>query len=36
MKDTTIFIPIFPEGDKSPKQLRNSGELLMKAGKDSR
>jgi hypothetical protein len=32
MKSTTIFIHIFPDGDKSKKQVRNTGELPMKAG----
>ena len=32
MKSKTIFIPIFPDGDKSKKQVRNTGELPLKAG----
>jgi hypothetical protein len=32
MKDAAILIPIFPDGDRSPKQVRNTGELQMKAG----
>ena len=32
MKGTTIFIPIFLDGDKFKEQVRNTGELPMKAG----